>query len=186
MIAEINVVDEISPMLLNFIEHTPRYERALGKSVGWWYQREIKSEIHSGHAGNVEYPERWPLQERRKLDPKAPIQWYGRMAKAIGYEYSNGVVKIGWTSPTSARYGDLQEKGFSKTVTERMRNYFKSVGINLSGKTERLNIPARPIYDPIAIEMSPRVAPYVEEKIQGYIRGNIEFGKKNRRKYKVY
>ena len=173
-------------MLKHFLESNPRYFRALGKSVGWMYSKEIKAEIKQGHAGNVEYPERWSLELRRKLDPKAPRLWYGQMRKAIGYEYVDGKVNIGWTSATASRYGDLQEQGFKKAVTQKMRNYFRSVGINLGSSIQQLNIPARPIYEPMATEMSPKIAPYVEEKLTSYIRGNIAFGKKNRRVYKVY
>ena len=185
-IAEIDVTDEISPMLLRFMERNPRYIRALGKSVGWWYSKQIKTEIGEGHAGSVEYPERWSLELRRKLDPKAPRKWYGKMRSAIGYEYDNGVVKIGWTSATASRYGDLQESGYSKAVTDRMRKYFRSVGINLSNSISNLNIPSRPIYTPMAQEMFPKVAPYIENKLSDYMQGNVAFGKRNRRKYKVY
>lgn len=186
MITTINVSDEISPMLKRFVESNPRYFRALGKSVGWWYQRETKAEIKQGHAGSVEYPERWALELRRKLDPKAPRMWYGKMRQAIGYEYVDGKVNIGWTSATAARYGDLQEQGFKKVVTQKMRNYFRSVGINLSNNIQQLNIPERPIFEPMSDVMTPKIAPYVVDKLSKYIDGNVEFGKKNRRKYKVY
>lgn len=186
MITEINVTDEISPTLKSFMESNPRYFRALGKSVGWWYQREIKKELLEGRAGSVYYKERWPLSLRRKLDPEAPKAWYGKMRKAIGYEYDNGTVKIGWTSYTALRYGDLQEAGFRKTVTDRMRQFFRSRGINLSNNTAQLNIPDRPIFEPISSEMSPKVVPYVNEKISKYIDQGVTSGIKNRRKYKVY
>lgn len=186
MILEIDVTDEISPMFKYFMENNPRYFRALGKSVGWWYQKQIKTELLQGHAGNVNFKERWPLELRRKLDPKAPRTWYGKMRQAIGYEYDNGVVKIGWTSYTASRYGDLQEYGFSKAVTEKMRNFFRSRGIDLSNHIRELNIPERPIYKPIADEMFPNVAPYIEQKMNKYIERGIVSGVKNRRKYKVY
>lgn len=186
MIVEINVVDEISPMLQHWIERNPKYFRSLGKSIGWWYQREIKTEVREGHAGNVTYPQRWALKDRRKLNPKAPIKWYGRMLRAVGYQYDNGVVKIGWTSSTSARYGNLQEFGYNKVVTERMRKYFRSKGIGISDNTKQLNIPDRPIFEPMADDLFNQIAPYAEEKIKEYMQGNVEFGKKNRRKYKVY
>lgn len=187
MKVEIEVKDEISPMLLYWVENNERYFRALTKSVGWWYQKSIKEDIKEGHAGNVEYVERWDLSLRRKLDPNAPKAWYGKLRNAVGYEYKgNGVVSIGWTSPTSSKYGDMQEQGYSKVVTDRMRKYFRMRGINLSNNTQELNIPDRPIYEPMADVLFKQVAPYINNKITEYMTVGIEKGKKKRREYKVY
>lgn len=173
-------------MLQRFLKSNPRYFRALGKSVGWWFQKTTKQEVRLGAPGGEEFVERWAISERKKLNPKAPSQWYGRMKQAIGYEYENGAVKIGWTSATSSRYGNLQEYGYSKYVTHKMFSFFHSKGIHLSKRTTYLNIPARPIFEPMMKELKPQIAPYINGKVTEYMQGNVEFGKKNRRKYKVY
>ena len=184
LIAEINVVDEISPLLAYYLETHKRLISTLGKSVGYLYRQTIKGEIPEGHAGSVEYPERWSLELRRKLDKKAPKQFYGRIRSAVGYEYENGVTKVGWLSKSSARIGRLQEEGYHKYVTKRMRGYFRSVGINLRSQTTILNIPSRPIYTPIADELRPQIAPYMEKKLQEYMDKGKP--KASRRVYKVY
>lgn len=183
---EIDVSDEISPMLQSFLESNTRYFRALGKSVGWWFRDTTKREVSLGSAGGEDFVERIPLKIRKKLNPKAPSQWYGRMRQAIGYEYDNGVVKIGWTSPTASRYGNIQEYGTQKYITREMYGFFNKRGVRLSKNKLYLNVPARPIFEPMMNELKPKIAPYINDKVTLYMQGNVEFGKKNRRVYKVY
>lgn len=184
---EIDVADEISPMLLHWLRSNKRYFSALTKSVGWWYRKSAKTDIEQGHAGNVYYKERWDLSLRRKLDPNAPKIWYGKLRHAIGYEYSGeGVVNIGWLSKSASKYGDMQEQGYDRFVTEKMRKLFHSKGINLSNNTTTLNIPERPIYEPMTKSLRKQVVPYIDNKIQKYMSVGIRNGKKKRREYKVY
>ena len=124
---------------------------------------------------------------RKDLDPNAPKKWYSKLKQAIGYEYvGNGTVALGWTSPSSSWIGHLQEYGYKRDVTSLVRAKWARAGHPLSkGKTE-INVPERPVFEPMIKQIKPRVAPYIEDKVRTYINENVEFGKRNRRKYKVY
>jgi hypothetical protein len=187
MIIEINVADQLSPMLQRMIEHNPAYIRHLGKSLGYLYQKETKQEIATGEPGGYEYPERIPYSMRKALSRSARQNWYGRMAQAIGYAYDNGSVLIGWTSSTAAYYGRLQEYGFTKDVTDTMRKHFAAAGYPLSADKQVLDTPPRPVFEPVNRVLEPKIVPYVEEKLNAYMNENVDFGvAKERRVYKVY
>ena len=187
MIIEINVADEISPAIKRIIDHNPSYLRKLSKSLGWWFSQNTKKEILSGNPGGERYQERLPLDVRRKVGRgQGAKEWYGKMRRAIGYQYRNGAVVIGWTSNTAAYYGRIQEFGYKRQVTEAIRKRWAAAGYPLSKNKSELVIPKRPVFDPVTAKLESKVAPYAEEKINAYLTENVEFGKKNRRRYVVY
>lgn len=187
MIIEIDVTDEFSPAVQRALEHNDAYLRHVAKSVGWFFQKETKKRIREGMPSD-QYEERMPYSIRKKLSPKAPRMWYGKLANAIGYEYAgNGRVLIGWTSPSAARYGHLQEQGFQRHVTSAVRAFFAAkANIHLGPNKTVLDIPDRPVFTPMTKVMRPKIPPYVEAKVNSYLEENATFGKRNRRKYKVY
>lgn len=187
MILEIDVTDEITPAIKRFFQRNPKYLKHLTKSVGWYFQRETKKGVSSGEPNGEAYKERIEYKVRKALSQSAPKGWYGKLKNAIGYEYvGGGTVHIGWTSATASTYGHLQERGFEKIVTPRMRRYWAHAGFPLAPNKEKMVIPSRPVFEPMTDYMRPKVVPYVNEKYSAYISENVEFGKKNRRKYKVY
>ena len=56
---------------------------------------------------------------------------------------------------------------------------------NVCDKVELIT-PARPIFEPMMTRIHDDFAPYIERKVQSYMEGNVKFGKKNKRVYKVY
>ena len=105
---EVNVRDSVTPYIESFLRENPRFIRSLTKSVGWFVQREIKKLSRNSRITS-RWRKRTPLERvRRKLDAEAPDPWLGKLRNAIGYQYANGAVLIGWTSSTAAMEGRFQ------------------------------------------------------------------------------
>lgn len=189
MMIEIDVSDEITPFIQRALEHNESYMRHITKSLGYMYQKETKDTIKFGAPNGEAYPKRIPYKIRKALDDRASRVWYGRLRSAIGYEYlGNGSVAIGWTSYTASKYGHLQERGFTRNITPAMRGKWASAGYPLPASKTELNIPARPVFEPMSRQIRPKIVPYVEEKLINYMNENVVYGKKKneRRVYKVY
>ena len=195
MIIEIDLKDTITPAIQKALETNAKWLRWVSKSVGWYTQKRIKEEVASGSPGGESYEERLPRSARKALVTTAPKMWYGKLRNAIGYEYDNGVVKIGWTSRTSSIEGRKQEEGFQRNVTPSLRAYWaqaaKASGgklINLGAEKQEIDVPARPVFEPVQSKIESELGPYVEEKVQKYITENEDYGKNKpvKRKYKVY
>lgn len=186
-IISIDVTDEIAPFLERMAGHTNRSIQSAAKSLGWFLQREIKKGVKSGSPGGESFQARMPHALRAKLQGgSAARQWYGRMTRAIGYQYKDGVLRIGWTSKTSAMYGRKQEFGFRTKVTEAIRKKFAEAGIPLKKSKAYLDLPARNVFEPMSDELQPQIGPYMQERLNEYGHRNVEFAKKARRKYRVY
>lgn len=186
-LVEIDVTDEIGPLLEHMSANYKKSLKSMAKSLGWFMQKEIKAGIASGAPGGSVFTERRPYEIRAALGGgSAAKRWYGRMAKAIGYQYDNGVLRIGWTSKTSAAYGRKQEFGYKTKVTDEIRKKFGEAGFPLLKSTEYIVLPDRPFFEPMAGILKPDIAPYVQKKINDYASGSVAYSKKARRKYKVY
>ena len=187
MIITVDIEDQISPFLQYMAKTTPDFMRKAAKSLGWYVQSQVKKGVRSGHPGGQQFAERMPWKARKLLNANARSGWYGRMINAIGYEYKGGIVSIGWTSATSARYGEIQETGTKRDITPAMRRFWGSKLIPLKGTTSTLNLPARPFFAPVFAQLEPTLVGYVEDKLKQYIRGGTDFAAQNpkRRKYRV-
>lgn len=213
---EISVADELSPTIKRMLGHNKAYLRHVTKSLAWYIQKEIKQNVRKGAlVGSTEgWTKQWftkgNIAPRKELQGgKASQYLYGQMLRAIGYQYmpDSLSVAIGWTSKTSAMYGRLNEEGGQQEVTSAIRKkyyeaYMKEVreygakAVNmhddkrfiypLRKDKKTLEVPARPIFAPMFQEMQSEFAPYIERKIDEYMKENVEFGKKNKRTYKVY
>ncbi len=184
---EIDVTDEIGPLFERLAANHKRSLKSIAKSLGWFLQKEIKKGVRSGSPAGSTFTERRPYGVRAALGGgSAAKQWYGRMTQAIGYQYDNGVLRIGWTSRTSAAYGRKQEFGFKTRVTNEIRKKFREAGFPLSKDTEYIVLPDRPFFEPMAGKLEPDIAPYVQNKLNERISENVMYSKKARRKYKVY
>lgn len=187
MVINLDIADEISPMIERALQHNKAYLRHITKSLGWYIQKEVKAGIKSGAPGGDKFPERIPWKVRHALQGRAARSWYGSMVRAVGYEYRDGVVNVGWTSRTAAKYGRKQEEGYSVKVTPDIRlKWFKKAHIILNKETKELTDEPRPVFDPMARVLEPRFPKYVEDKVTSYMTENVTYGKKNRRKYRVY
>ncbi len=177
------------------IKENVRKGALLGSEEGWqekWFTN-----------GNI--PPRKELQHG-----KASTYLYGQMLRAIGYQYLPDSVStvIGWTSKSSAAYGRRNEEGYAETVSRSIRKRFIEAynaeiakygdeAVNgmrdydkyiypLTKSKKKLETPARPIFQPMFRRLNPKFAPYIERKVNEYMTENVEFGKKNKRVYKVY
>ncbi|WP_276691260.1 hypothetical protein [Acidaminococcus massiliensis] len=195
MIVEIDLKDQISPAIQKALKTNEKWLRWASKSVGWYAQKRIKEEVATGSPGGESYEERLPRGARKALSTTAPKMWYGKLRNAIGYEYDNGVVRIGWTSRTSSIEGKKQEEGFIRNVTPTLRAWWAKAAqdskgklINLSSGKDEIEVPARPVFEPVQKKLEAEIGPYVEQKVEKYIKENEDYGKKNvvKRKYKVY
>ena len=184
---EIDVTDEIGPFLERMAANHKRSLKSIAKSLGWFLQKEIKKGVRSGSPAGSTFTERRPYGVRAALGGgSAAKQWYGRMTQAIGYQYDDGVLRIGWTSRTAATYGRKQEEGFETKVTAAVRKRYQAAGLRIGRDKKYLITPERPFFEPMAGVLQPQIAPYVEQKLFDYVEENVAFSKKARRKYKVY
>ena len=163
---EINVSDEIKPLLERLGKRSKRSIKSASKSLGWFIQSEIKEGIRSGHPGGEQFKERIPLEVRQKLGKgSAASEWYGQMVNAIGYQYNEGILRIGWASKTSSVYGNKQEFGYRTKVTDAIRKHYAEAGVPLNKEKQYLELPDRPFFEPMADELRPKVAPYIQTKL---------------------
>lgn len=213
---EISVADEISPAVKRMLEHNKVYLRHITKSLGWYIQKEIKQAVRKGElkGATVGWEKEWfthgNISPRKELQGgRASTYLYGQMLRAIGYQYmpSSLSTAIGWTSKSSASYGRLNEEGGMQMVTPAIRKKYyeayerevKKYGKEavyakndkmfiypLKKSKKTLETPSRPIFAPMFKKLNPEFAPYIEKKVEEYMRENVEFGKKNKRKYVVY
>lgn len=186
-IVEIDVTDEIEPLLELMSKQNKRAMASAARSLGYFLQAEIKEGIKKGSPGGATFTERIPYEIRKALQGgEAARTWYGKMRNAIGYQYKDGVLSIGWVSRTSAMYGRKQEFGYRTPVTDVIRKRYAEAKVKLSPNTKYLELPKRNVFDPMAHELQPKISPYVQDKLDHYQAGNVKFSKKARRKYKVY
>ena len=184
---EIDVTDEVGPLLERMTGRNSKFLRSVAKSLGYFMQKEIKQEVKTGAPGGANFVARRPYEFRKKLQGgSAARKWYGEMLRAIGYQYVDGVVRIGWTSRSSAMYGRMQEEGYETPVTPAVRKRYRQAGFGIRKDTKYLVTSARPVFEPMAGVLQPQIAPYVQMKLYDYTEENVTYSKKARRKYKVY
>lgn len=190
MMIEISIQNGISKYLQSLIRNSPDFVRGCSKSMGYFVQREIKSELRKGGGDfKSSWPKRIPWRVRNDLRPGAPQRWYGRLINAIGYQYvSGGLVKVGWTSAASAKYGRIQEEGATYPVTAWVRKRWGKAGHPLRGGTTHLKVPARPFFEPIMNKLEPKLPAYVTAKAQEFLDNGGSFRKMSGkgRKYQVF
>lgn len=189
---DIEIYDELTPMSKYLLLSHPQWFSKLGKSMGYEILQRTKKGVRSGHPGGSQFPKRLPLKDRKKLGyGKA---WYGKLVgakkgerSAVGYEYKDGILKIGWTSSAAEKIGNLLESGGKKQVTRYTRRLFGHAGLPLKWSTTETDVPARPFFNPIMKEFEPQIPKFVAKKLDDYMTGGTSFGKSNGRKrhYKV-
>lgn len=211
---EISVSDELTPAFKRMLANNKNYLKSVSKSLGYYIQKEIKEGVRKGVLYHTDdgWNQIWftegNIQPRRELQGHASRYLYGQMIRAVGYQYMPDSIStvIGWTSKSSAEYGRRNELGGRQPVTESIRRIFYNAYdaelerygsivegrdydkyiYPLSKKKKELITPARPIFEPMMTRIHDDFAPYIERKVQSYIEGNVKFGKKNKRVYKVY
>lgn len=163
------------------------------KSLGWMMQKEIKKGILSSAPGGRAYAAFMPPNKRRKLERalkgkgKRTYTPMGKLARAIGYQWreTEGGVVVGWLSHSAVRLGTMQEKGFRRKITKKLRRAYMAAGIGLRPGKQEIIVPARPTIGPMRDVLAPKAAPYVEEKIWEYLGKGAPAFERSRRKYRV-
>lgn len=213
---EIGVSDELSPTVQHALERNKKFVSSVSKSIGFHVQKYIKQAVRSGELASESagWQRKWFTEgarpPRRELQGgNASTFLYGQMARAIGYAYNQdaSAVDIGWTSRTSAMYGRYNEEGGAQPVTKSIRDRwfavykaeiakygkealashdFSKFLYPLSAKKTELETPSRPIFLPTMQKVEPKLPAFIDKKVEDYMNGNVEFGKKNRRKYRIY
>lgn len=189
---DIEIYDELTPLSKYLLLSHPQWFSKLGKSMGYEVLQRLKKGVRSGHPGGSQFPKRLPLKDRQYLGyGKA---WYGKLVgskkgepSAIGYEYKDGILKVGWSSGSAKKIGNLLETGGEKQVTKYLRKLFSAAGKPLKWSTTSTKIPARPFYDPVMKEFEPQIPKFVAKKLDDYMTKGTNFAKSNGRKrqYKV-
>ena len=105
-VVKVTLNDGLTPFVRGWLDNNPRMKRSVLKSTGWFVQAQLKKGSEGKVASSASWKERWALERRRLLNPRAPEEWYGELRRALGYAYvgntDNGFVEVGWTSRTSA------------------------------------------------------------------------------------
>ena len=190
----IDINDQITPFTEYMLRTNSDWRRKLGKSLGYTTIGKIKRETKRGRPGGKQFAPKIPEDVLRKLNPKKGTGWLGRLVSAgkgpsaIGYEYKNGAVLVGWTSKSAARIGDYIEKGINRNVTPAMRRKWGrgNAEVFLKWHTKTLKLPERPIFEPAMTNIN--YSAFIEKKVKSYFEKGTNFANANgkRRKYKVY
>ncbi len=188
MYLKIDLEDGISPVVQRWLKNNPRFISSVLKSTGYMVQNELKEAVRGKFTGQS-WPQRWTLQDRRKLSRTAPGVWYGRLKNALGYAYdpADSSVNVGWTSRTAAFEGNVQEEGVTKQVTPGLRRLFHKRGIHLRATTTKLVTPERPFIEPKYMDIRDKIPAYITQKVQEYMdNGGFVKNVGKGRKYTVY
>jgi hypothetical protein len=178
---EIDVDDQMTPYLRGIATNNPTWMRKATKSLGWWMQSEIKKGIRSGAPAGAAYEKTVPSL-RRLLEKKKRFPLLGKLVNAVGYQYNNGNLLVGWLSRNAVFLGSIQEKGKRINVTDRMRRWFFAKGSGVGDGI--VDIPARPTFGPMFKFLEPKAVPYMEAKMIEYWQ-NPPQQSSARRRYKV-
>jgi hypothetical protein len=102
----------------------------------------------------------------------APNAWFGKLPNALGYEYEEpGRVKIGWRSTTADREATNLENGQTHPVTAKNRIYWGLRGHPLKWDRQQINLPKRPIFEPMWKKLQPEIPQFIESKLTDYLSG---------------
>lgn len=161
----VEVKDSMTPFMKWFQTNEKAVFRRATKSLGWFVQQKIKQGIRSGSPGGVTYK---PIPQgfRRLITGKSgrtSFRVLGKLVNAVGYQYENGNVKVGWLSPSAVFFGSISEKGKTVPISDKMRRMFFAHDIYV--QKADINIPARPTFDPMFKVIEPLVVPYMEDKL---------------------
>lgn len=192
MAGEIKIIDNATPWLKGMAAGAPEWKRKALKSAGWMMQKEIKAGIRSGAPGGRRYTKGLPADKRKMLEKmlgnkgKSKYPMMGRLVNAVGYQYKDGRVVVGWLSASAVNIGTKQELGLIRQVTDNMRYAFWAAGIPISRDRSTIAIPARPTFAPMRTVLEPKVMPWVEAKIIEYANSGAPISKGGGSRYKVY
>jgi hypothetical protein len=185
------ILDSASEVLAYYAAEYPNLIRKVMKSAGWMMQKQIKAGILSGAPGGSKYPAILPQPFRARLDElqgsavKTDTKIMGKLVQAVGYQYADGVLCVGWLSETAVRYGEMEEEGAVKPFDTQARQRFLEAGLTPRMDKSEIVIPKRSTYSRMFLILQGQIAPYIEEKMDEYLTKGVPDPVKNPRKYVV-
>ncbi len=195
-VIEVSVKDGITPFIHAALETRPTLKPRLSRAIAWYTQKRIK-ELSNDSRVTGKYAERKPYDIVRKplASGKQPPKnvWWGKLRRAVGYQFDGRYALLGWTSRASAMEGEAQEEGKDRLITPNIRAYYAKIRDTISpelkvpGKKPAIELPARPLYEPAMGIIHPEYRDFMEQKMTEYMAGIVHNGvRKSNRKYKVY
>ena len=180
------VDDGASPWLKWARDEFPALTARALKSVGWMMSREIKAGIKAGAPGGKTFPEFMSRGRRRRLGKKVSNTPFGKLVNAIGYHYreADGAVYVGWLSASAASISHKLQGGRKIPVTDKMRRFFFAAGLPVA-ENATIDLPPRPVIDPMFRALEPKIPGYIEAKLWEYLQGG-KGSERSKRKYRVY
>jgi hypothetical protein len=187
----VDVLDEADSILSYLAAEYPNLIRKAVKSTGWMMQKQIKVGILSGAPGGSPYAPLIPPPFRPRLDEltsghaKPDYKLLGQLAQAVGYQYKDGVLLVGWLSDSAILIGTMEEEGAVKPFNTQMRQQFLEAGLHPSKNKTEVVIPKRPTIGPMFRILAPQITPYIADKLDEYETKGLPDVAKNPRKYRV-
>lgn len=186
---DLMIIDGATPFLKYMAATKPDWMRKSLKSFGWFSQQQIKAGIRSGAPGGQSYPASVPEGIRNALrnyyggKDKKRYPPLGKLVNAVGYQYKEDYVVVGWLSQSAVLLGEKIEAGSQKTVSKKMQKFFFASGVPLVEGT--IDVAPRKTFGPMQNVLAPKASEYIEGKIIEYMNGAQTGKATTRRKYQV-
>ena len=192
---EVSIKDVITPFIQAALAARPTLKPRISRAIAWYTQKRIKalsndSRVTSRYAQRTSYRiVRKPLAGQKH--PPANV-WWGKLRRAIGYQFDGQYALLGWTSRASAMEGDIQEEGNTRAVTPRIQAYYAKIRDTVSPELRvptkgSIELPSRPLYAPTMAIIQPEYGEFMAKKMAEYMAGIVHTGiRKSNRKYKVW
>ena len=192
---EVSIQDGITPFIQAALDARPTLRARISRAVAWYTQKRIKALANDSKVTG-RYPKRadYRIVRRPLAGEKTPPAnvWWGKLRRAIGYQFDGRYALLGWTSRASAMEGDIQEAGNTRAVTPRIQAYYAKIRDTVSPELRvptkpNIELPARPLYVPAMIVIQPEYKEFVAKKMAEYMAGIVHNGiRRSSRKYKVW
>lgn len=161
------------------------------KSAGHMIAKTAKKQMRAGMPGGRAVADRMPDEFRTILEggtPGTKYPMFGRMVQAFRYHYDeeSKTAVVGWLpkamggSTSGQILGQKLQEGQNLHITPKMRRMFFRRGFFLRKGKTTIDLPARPVVDPVWEWVRPKLMPHIDAKIRQYLAGELDDGKANR------
>lgn len=150
----VRINDTAEPYLSYLARRFPSEVNRALRHVGWWLRKELQDAVYQGGPDGHPWANLSSPHVRRVFDdlkgfPRSPrTNPFGLLVRAIGYKHEAGNmrVRVGWLSRSAATRGGELQRGFTKTVTPKMRRFYWAAGVPLKKETREIRVPARDLF----------------------------------------
>lgn len=170
----LEISDEAGPFLAWAAKNVPTALNSALGSAGYFLRKDLVDAIYRGQAGSVTWKRLSDVHRYGKItDLKdrtpTPRTWaYGRLVRAVAYHRDKARmrVRVGWLSRSAARLGVILQSGRrdGAALSGRQRRLFWAAGSHLSRGKSRLNIPGRPLMEPVWQAKRPAILRFIEQR----------------------